>query len=253
MTAGRGLKLVMILVACVATGATAAFVARTRAMAEFNATLPEELQPLHDKYGPRRNSYSGEEWIIRDFFQDRKEGFFVDVGANHYQFISNTYYLEKNLNWSGIAVEPLKEFEADYKQHRPRTKFMPFFVSDTSNEQAKMYVLSKNSVISSAEKSFTQRGGKDAKEISVPTITLTDLLDSERVTQIDFLTIDIELREPKALAGFDIDRFKPKLVCVEAHPEVRQQILDYFARHGYVLVGRYLRADINNIYFTPLS
>ena len=63
--------------------------------------------------------------------------------------------------------------------------------------------------------------------------------------------MDIELWEPKALAGFDIDRFRPSLVCVEAHPEVRQQILDYFAAHGYAIVGKYLRADTQNLYFTP--
>ena len=39
------------------------------------------------------------------------------------------------------------------------------------------------------------------------------------------------------LAGFDIARFKPALVCIEAHPEVRQAILDYFAARHYVLIG----------------
>jgi hypothetical protein len=77
------------------------------------------------------------------------------------------------------------------------------------------------------------------------------LLDAERVTSIDFLNMDIEQSEPKALAGFDIQRFRPALVCVEAHPEVRQQILDYFAAHGYTVVGKYLRVDTQNLYFTP--
>ena len=56
----------------------------------------------------------------------------------------------------------------------------------------------------------------------------------------------------KALAGFDVERFRPELVCIEAHPQVRQQILDYFARHRYIVVGKYLRADVNNLYFTPI-
>ena len=64
--------------------------------------------------------------------------------------------------------------------------------------------------------------------------------------------MDIELPEPKALTGFDIGRFKPGLVCIEARDEVRQQILDYFAANGYVIVGKYLAADENNLYFTPL-
>jgi hypothetical protein len=77
------------------------------------------------------------------------------------------------------------------------------------------------------------------------------LLDAEGVTRIDFLSMDIELWEPKALAGFDVDRFKPSLVCIESHPEVRQQILDYFAAHNYVVVGKYLQMDQHNLYFQP--
>jgi hypothetical protein len=43
------------------------------------------------KYGPHRNSYSEEEWCIRDFFHDKRDGFLVDVGANDYKVTSNTY------------------------------------------------------------------------------------------------------------------------------------------------------------------
>jgi FkbM family methyltransferase len=213
--------------------------------------FPAERQSLADKYGPARNSEHEEEWIIRDFFGDRRGGVFVDVGANDYKSYSNTYYLETVLGWSGIAIEPQRQFEAAYAQYRPRTKFAPFFVSDASNKEAKMYVQAHNALVTSADKSFTSRWGNDTREMTAPTITLNDLLDSERITSIDFLTMDIELWEPKALAGLDIDRFRPLLVCIEAHPEVRQQILDYFAAHGYTLVGKYLRADTQNLYFTP--
>ena len=208
---------------------------------------------LRSSYGPERNSEHAEEWVIRSFFQQRRSGFFVDVGANHYRHFSNTYYLETELGWSGIAVEPLRQFEAEYRIHRPRTRFFPFFVSDASDGEATIYVLEKNPLVTSAEEAFTTRWGEDVVELSVPTITLDDLLDSEGVTSIDFLSMDLELSEPQALAGFDIDRFRPTLVCIEAHPEVRQQILDYFARHGYVIVGDYLRAESENIYFSPLS
>ena len=34
---------------------------------------------------------------------------------------------------------------------------------------------------------------------------------------------------------------------------MRQQILDYFARNQYVIDGRYLRADRENLYFRPLA
>jgi FkbM family methyltransferase len=212
-----------------------------------------ESDALKAKYGPHRNSYSEEEWCIRDFFNDRRDGFFVDVGANDYKVTSNTYYLDTVLNWKGIAIEPQKQFEADYVKYRPRTKFVSFFVSDASNQLAKMYLVNKSSLIASGSRDFTEKVGEKAKEVEVPTITLNDLLDSEGVKKIDFMSIDIELWEPKALAGFDVERFRPELICIEAHPQVRQQIIDYFARHHYVVVGKYLRADVNNLYFTPLS
>ena len=175
---------------------------------------------------------------------------FIDVGANDYKRFSNTYYLETELEWSGVAVEPQREFQAGYTQHRPRTRFIPFFVSDVST-QATLYVQRKNSLLSSADKAFNERFGEKAKDLAVPTITLTYLLDQLRIESFDFLTMDIELWEPKALAGFSIQRFRPALACVEAHPDVRYQIIDYFVAHGYTLVGKYLRADTHNLYFMP--
>jgi FkbM family methyltransferase len=255
----RRFTLLQIVLVCVLSIGVGGLIARYRYRATFaaiDAVLSAghpESQPLKAKYGPHRNSYSEEEWCIRDFFNDRSDGFFVDVGANDYKVTSNTYYLDTVLNWRGIAIEPQRQFEADYVRFRPRTKFVPFFISDASNERARIYVLSRNSLLASADKSFTEQFGDTAKEVEVPTITLNDLLDSERVKKIDFMSIDIELWEPKALAGFDVERFHPELVCIEAHPQVRQQILDYFARHHYTVVGKYLRADVNNVYFTPLS
>ena len=225
----------------------------SRPPASSGPQVEPEAEELKAKYGPAKNSYGPEEWIVRDFFQDKRDGVFLDVGANHYRSTSNTYYLEQNLNWSGIAIDALPEFAADYQKFRPRTRFFAFFVADKSNERAKMYVLEKNKQIGSGEKAFAEQHGDKAKEIEVPTITLTDLLDAEKVAKIDYLSLDIELFEPKALAGFDIDRFRPQLACVESHPQVRQQIIDYFAKHKYVVVGKYLRADPNNLYFTPMS
>lgn len=230
----------------------AAAQACTRSPSSTGPNVEPEAEGLKAKYGPSKNSYGPEEWIARDFFQDRRDGVFLDVGANHYRSTSNTYYLEQHLNWSGIAIDALPEFAADYQKFRPRTKFFAFFVSDKSNERARMYVLEHNKQIGSGEKAFAEQHGDKAKEIEVPTITLNDLLDAEKVAKIDYLSLDIELFEPQALAGFDIDRFRPQLACVEAHPQVRQQILDYFARHRYVVVGKYLRADPNNLYFTPM-
>jgi len=211
---------------------------------------------LKDRYGPRRYSRSEEEWIIRDYFQDRRGGVFVDVGANHYKNESNTFYLETILGWSGVAVDPQESFAAGYRQHRPRTQFFAFFVSDESDAFATLYELEHNSLVASSDRTFAERGGTNAKtpmfavrDRRVPTVRLTDLLDRLGIAQVDLLSVDVELAEPKVLAGFEITKFQPALVCIEGHPQVRQQILDYFAANRYVLVGKYLRVDLHNLYF----
>ena len=89
--------------------------------------------------------------------------------------------------------------------------------------------------------------------MQVPTDTLDHILDAAGLHTIDFLSMDIEHAEPRALAGFTIERYSPALVCIEAHAPVRQAILNYFAEHGYVLIGKYWQVDLLNMYFAPLT
>ena len=220
-----------------------------KAMQPFLSRGNTELQRYSERFGPQRNSRYGEEWLIRDYFNDERDGVFVDVGANHYRRESNTYYLESALGWSGIAIEPQIKFAGDYGKYRPRTKFIPLFVSDASNATATLYV-PDNDLVASATREFAEEVS-ETRAVSVDTTTLDDILDRSGITRIDFMSIDIELHEPQALKGFSIERFKPRLVCVEGHLPVRQQILDYFTSHGYSVVGRYLRADSENLWFAP--
>ena len=226
----------------IAKGEEATFLLRSR----------EEVAELAKKYGPSHNSRYVEEWAVRDFFQDQRGGIFLDVGANHYQKESNTYFLETALDWSGVAVDALPEFGPDYAIHRPRTKFVAAFASDVEGQAVTLFEPPHDKRLASADADFTTRKGETGNARTVQTTTLDRILRQASIRRIDFLTMDIELGEPKALAGFDIGRYRPRFVCIEVHPEVRQEILDYFNRHQYVLVGKYLRIDPTNLYFQPI-
>lgn len=218
--------------------------------------LPEEFHPargevawLSQHYGPDRKSQYEEEWILRDFFGDRKGGTFLDVGASEHERFSNTWYLEKKLEWSGVAVEPQVSLSEGWRANRPRTIFISAFASDRSDQTATLFV-GDNSLVASANRDFTDRWGANVG-IQTPTLTLNDILDRHKVARAHFVSIDVELHEPQVLAGFDVKRFLPELVCIEAHPEVRQAILDFFTSRDYVVVGKYLRVDPYNLYFMP--
>lgn len=246
-------SVVELLAACVLVSATTIIIHRKLLQPHFFFSSAG-MRDLHilEPYGlTNRVSRNFEELIIRHFFQDRRDGTFLDVGANHYRNENNTFHLETVLDWSGVAVDALAEFAEGYRINRPRTQFVPMFASDVPDTSVKFFVSSEDHKTSSATPEADAGFAGSGVARQVPTTTLNSVLDQAGISSLDFLSMDIELAEPKALAGFDIDRFRPELVCIESHPQVRQQILDYFAAHEYVLIGKYLRLDPHNLYFMP--
>ena len=218
--------------------------------AEPEIQTPPEIKTLIEKYGPKLYSQHFEELLIREFFNDQRSGFFVDVGAGHYKINSTTYYLEKHLGWRGIAIDAIARYEKGYLLSRKNTQFYSFYVADKSDEEIDFYIIERNKRLSTGNVEAARRQGKFEK-VRVPTITLDDLLEREVVSHFDFLSMDIELAEPAALAGFDIDRYKPSLVCIEAHEPVLDKILDYFSKNNYEVIEKYKGLDPLNLYFTP--
>lgn len=217
---------------------------------EESTPTPPAPSRLAQKYGPKLYSQHNEELVIRDFFNDRRGGVFVDIGASHYRTNSTTYYLEKHLDWSGIAVDAICDYGKDYQIHRKRTRFYCFFVSDRSDQEADFYINLDNKRVSTGDSKLAERQGQYDR-VKVPSVTLNDLLSRLGITRFDFLSMDIEFGEPAALAGFDIDRYRPSLVCIEAHRKVRQAILEYFKAHRFLRLAQYDIADRTNYYFAP--
>lgn len=209
---------------------------------------------LREAYGSRSWSHGPEEWIARDFFQDRRGGTFLDVGSADARHGSNTYFLESSLGWSGVAIDAMSEYAEGYQLHRPKTQFFSFFVGDRSDATATLWVGKRRLESASVLKDFTTAyAGSNVTSREVPTITLNDLLPQAGIDQIDFLSMDIEMSEPGALAGFDLARYRPALICIESHPPLRQWLIDYFSARGYVLLAKYLLVDDENYWFAPAA
>ena len=135
----------------------------------------------------------------------------------------------------------------------PKTVFENAFVGDQNGGVGTLYLTRGNDNVASGDPHFTEQWGGIVRTVHAPKRTLDSLLRQYHVDRVDFVSMDIELGEPAALRGFDIDRYHPDLVIVEAHAPVRNAILEYFAKHGYVLLGDYLRADPLNYWFRPLT
>ena len=204
--------------------------------------------------GTKLYSQHDEELIVRHFFDDERGGVFLDVGCWDWKEGSTTLYLEERLGWSGIGVDAQAKVREGYEKHRPRTRFMNYIVTDHSGTMERLYLADQISSINRDHvEQFPGAQWYESEPIEVPAITLNDLLAANGVERIDFLSMDIEGAEPKALAGFDIGKYKPRLVCIESSPHIRDAILQYFTTRGYERIEEYQQYDAVNWYFRPVK
>jgi len=212
--------------------------------------------PRRDIVATEKKLYSQqkEELVIRDFFQDQRGGFFLDVGCGHPIQASNTYYLEKHLGWTGFGVDALPEMADKWRRKRPKSRFFNFIVTDHADTVDSFY-RAESWDISSVQKPETGPAQRRiaSEKLMVPTTTLTKLLERNQIARIDLLSMDIEGHEPEALSGFELARFQPKLACIEAKPSNRAWLADYFKMHGYEQLERYLKYDVTNYYYAPVG
>lgn len=60
--------------------------------------------------------------IIADkLLKSKRNGFFVDIGASYYQQYNNTFFLEKERDYRGVAVELESSFANPWGEHRRNT------------------------------------------------------------------------------------------------------------------------------------
>ena len=90
-------------------------------------------------------------------------------------------------------------------------------------------------------------GATPESVINVPTRTLDSiLLEAGAPSDFDFLSIDVEGHEIEVLRGFDIGRWRPRLILLEDH------VAD-LTRHRYLTAAGYriIRRYENNGWYVP--
>tara|TARA_B100000780_G_scaffold225213_1_gene164303 strand:+ start:209 stop:883 length:675 start_codon:yes stop_codon:yes gene_type:complete len=168
----------------------------------------------------KKKSYAmdNEDTVVLDYFKDKKNGFYVDVGCYHPIHRNNTYLLHKK-DWNGINIDT-SQFSIDlFDYMRPNDSNYNCAISN-KNEIIKLFYqkeLSQLSTIESAQAEKVFQGNIKEKEMQA--FTLNEILNKSkfRDSKIDFLDIDVEGADLKVLEGLSFDKFKPKLICVEIH------------------------------------
>jgi FkbM family methyltransferase len=195
-------------------------------------------------------SQHGEDVWLERYFKGKKRGFFVDVGAYDGVVISNSYFFEQ-VGWEGVLVEPHPDKAAACRSNRPKSlTFECAVVASADVKSVELLDVPDGEVYSTVVPTAfnldrLREFGLDSRKILVTSRTLDSILEEARAPAIDFVSIDVEGAELDVLRGFDLTRWKPRLVLVESPTPRLEPIREYFVQRGYA----YLRSiDVNDIY-----
>jgi FkbM family methyltransferase len=176
---------------------------------------------------------------VLEFYNYEKNLFFLDLGANDGETLSNTYLLEKEYSWTGICSEPLPS--AYEKLVSCRNVICDSnAVFDTSNLTLDFI---EGDLLSGIVEYIGPRQKTKLKKsttIKVNTITLQDLLDKYNSPKIiNYLSLDTEGTEYKILNSVNLSEYKFLYINLE-HNYIepnRGQIRKLLENNGYLYKG----------------
>jgi FkbM family methyltransferase len=184
-------------------------------------------------------------------------GVFVEVGAFDGQSFSNTCFLA-DLGWRGLYVEPVPEFASVCaERHRGNAGVAVVntavgATAGTTELHVAGALTTKNDDVYAAYQHISwAKGALSGRMVAAPVTTLDRLLEDREVpVGFELLVVDVEGGEAEVFAGFDLVRWKPRMLIVELadhHPDfvalesirapaaaVRRQILDAGYTEVYV-------------------
>lgn len=199
-------------------------------------------------------SYTVEDRVIESIIKPiiTQKGYYVDVGCNEPVFISNSFLFYRR-GWRGVCIDGNEKLIQKHRKIRPRDKAVCAVVAQYAEDLEFTY--SENSVLSSADamaiEQFVNDGIEKRRTVKVQARTLTEIFDTNAVPlQFDFLSIDVEGNDVKALRGLDLVKYQPRLIVFEweefqLNRAEEEEIFQYLQDHGYSFVGYIL----TNAYF----
>ena len=201
-------------------------------------------------------SQAGQDKIIKNnFFQNKKNGFFVEIGAYDGIIGSNCYHFEKFLNWQGIAIEASK-FQYQKLKNNRNCKVLNRAISGSIKNVEFLEVVEGLTQMSGINnENFTSaniiRNNKQSKtHISKITTTTFDQSVSNH-EEIDYLSIDIEGEELNLLSSIDFQKYNIKVISVENNIPDKLNYHSFFKNKNFSFFDRIGQDEIffnNNHY-----
>lgn len=216
------------------------------------------IKKLYLNYSFRlpNKSYSqeGEDIILKRYFENKTNGFYVDVGAYHPIRFSNTFLFYK-MGWTGINIEARPGSKKLFDRVRKRDINIEAAINDGVSELT--YYKFNEPALNGFSKDLSYKRNKldDYKvieEIKIRTITLAEVLRKNlpEHTMIDFMSVDVEGFDLNVLKSNDWKNYRPNFLLIEdldinLMKPLNSEIFNYMIDKDYILIAK----SYNTLFF----
>ena len=185
--------------------------------------------------------------FLKNYFKDRNNGFYIDVGCFHPIRFSNTMFLYSK-GWTGVNIDLSKKSIDLFNIYRPKDINLNFGVGKENCLLEYFYnkeIFQSNTFDGGFAKSFLKKNDLKKKKIEVK--TLSYLLENYSFKKnIDLIDIDAEGFDLDVLKGINFDVYEIDLIMIEVHHYNKEtnnraeQILALLTGKGFKLIyGKY--------------
>ena len=189
-----------------------------------------------------------DKYLETNIFKGYKNGFYVDVGAHDGISINNTLYFEKNNNWSGINIEPIKTVFDRLVINRPNNINLNCAVCNNDGETDFLCNIGYTEMISGIKDNFDMRHlhrlqheniqhGSITEVIKVETKKLETILHENDISHINYLSIDVEGAEFEVIKSINFDKVFIDVIGFENnYNDVSVPIVEYLQNKGFIII-----------------
>jgi FkbM family methyltransferase len=189
-------------------------------------------------------------------------GFYIEAGANNGIRQSNTLFLERNLGWKGILVEPnIKKF-SQCKQYRATnnlfyncalspseniTELCGNFSEDDEGESlaASTTLLLDLEYYDESFKTEIIKKINERTQTVVPAKTLNSILEENKINHVDFMSLDVEGFELEVLRYFNFSKYNISYILIETanRTQYHKEVKNFMENNGYIFYEKISRND----------
>ena len=189
------------------------------------------------------SQFQQDKFIYENYFKNKQNGFFIDIGAYDGEIDSNSLFFE-NLGWNGICFEPNPIIFEKLKKIR-KCECLPYAISDKNEVSQFFQIIEGPSTLSGLVNEFTEKSIERINEynlednqnfnyIDIECKTFNDIID---VYDIDFLSLDTEGNELKILQSIDFNKYNIDIITVENN-DYDDKFINFLIDKNYNFIAR---------------